>query len=124
VNLFWKIFISLAASILIATFIFTFIFSYISLIKYNEVKKLILKEELNQIALTTKDLIKEPFEKNQFNEVKKTLFLVNDKTDIGLILVKDKYSIIVDKSNLSDELVTLTKNFSVNTSNIGNVKGI
>ena len=119
-NLFWKIFISLAASILIATFIF----SYISLIKYNELKKLILKEELNQIALTTKELIKEPFEKNQLSEVKKILFSINDKTDISLILVKDKHSIIVDKSNLSDELVSLTKNFSLITSNIDKVKGI
>lgn len=119
-NLFWKIFISLAASILIATFIF----SYISLIKYNELKKLILKEELNQIALTTKELIKEPFEKNQLSEVKKILFSINDKTDISLILVKDKHSIIVDKSNLSDDLVSLTKNFSLITSNIDNVKGI
>lgn len=119
-NLFWKIFLSLAASILIATFIF----SYISLLKYNDLKKLILKEKLNQIALTTNELIKEPFEKNQLSEVKKILFSINDKTDIGLILVKDKYSIIVDKSNLSDELVSLTKNFSLNTSNIDNVKGI
>lgn len=119
-KLFWKIFISLAATILIATFIF----SYISLIKYNELKKLILKEELNQIALTTKELIKEPFEKNQLSEVKKILFSINDKTDISLILVKDKHSIIVDKSNLSDELVSLTKNFSLTTSNIDNVKGI
>ena len=71
-KLFWKIFISLAASILIATFIF----SYISLIKYNELKKLILKEQLNQIALTTKELIKEPFEKNQLSEVKKILFFI------------------------------------------------
>jgi len=120
VNLFWKIFISLAASILIATFIF----SYISLIKYNELKKLILKEKLNQIALTTKELIKEPFEKNQLSEVKKILFSINDKTDISLILVKDKHSIIVDKSNLSDDLVSLTKNFSLITSNIDKVKGI
>lgn len=119
-NLFWKIFISLAASILIATFIF----SYISLIKYNELKKLILKEKLNQIALTTNELIKEPFEKNQLSEVKKILFSINDKTGIGLILIKDKYSIIVDKSNMTEELVSLTKNFSLITSNIDNVKGI